>query len=321
MRLRVIHRAAALGSVTAACREAGISRTVFYRWRDRFERYGADGLHPRRHQAQRGRPAALAPQTERVIVGVALAWPTWGGGRVAAHLAQQGLARVAPSTVQRCLRRVGLGTRRQRLAVLEVHSATQGLLTERTQRALRRARSRRQHVAAAHPGELVCVDTFYIGKLKGVGKVWQVTACDAACSYGVAQILPRLTATACAGFLRTVLVPLYRRAGWPLQRVLTDGGTEFKGAFAQACQQLGLRHTRTKPRHAWTNGFVERLQGTLLQEHWRIQFRRRYFTNRRQLQLSLDAFLRFYNTQRPHSGYRLRGRTPATLLWGAMQAA
>jgi transposase InsO family protein len=148
-----------------------------------------------------------------------------------------------------------------------------------------------------------------------------VTACDAACSYGVAQILPALSATTCAAFLRGILVPLYQRAGWPLQRVLTDGGSEFKGAFAHACHELGLRHTRTQPRHVWTNGFVERLQGTLLQEHWRVQFRRRYFTSRRQLQQSLEAFLRFYNTQRPHSGYRLRGRTPATLFWGALQAA
>jgi transposase InsO family protein len=321
MRLRVIHRAAVLGNVTAACREAQITRTVFYRWRKRFEQYGADGLHPRRHQAKRGRPAALASPTERLIVGTALAWPTWGCGRLAAHLATQGLATVPPSTLQRCLRRVGLGTRRQRLAVLEVHSATQGLLTERTQRALRRARSGKQHVGAESPGELVCVDTFYVGKLKGVGRVWQVTACDAACSYGVAQILPRLTAKACAAFLRTTLVPLYRRAGWRVHRLLTDGGTEFKGAFAQACRALGLRHTRTKPRHAWTNGFVERLQGTLLQEHWRIEFRRRYFTSRGQLQQSLEAFLHFYNTQRPHSGYRLRGQTPATLFWGAIQAA
>ncbi len=321
MRLRVIHRAQVLGSVTAACEEAGISRTVFYRWRERFERYGADGLHPHRRLANRGRPREVPPHTERLVVGLALAWPTWGCGRLAAHLAQQSLATIAPSTAQRCLRRVGLGTRRQRLGVLEVHSATQGLLTERTRRALARARSERQHVAAEQPGELVCLDTFYLGKLKGVGKVWQVTACDAACSYGVAQILPALSAQACAAFLRTVLVPLYRRAGWPLRRVLTDGGTEFKGAFAQACRTLGLRHTRTQPRHAWTNGFVERLQGTLLQEHWRIQFRRRYFTSRRHLQQSLEAFLRFYNTQRPHSGYRLRGRTPATLFWGALQVA
>ncbi len=208
-RLRGIHRAQRLGNGTAACAEAGISRTVFYRWRRQFEQYGADGLHPRRHQAKQGRPPMLPPHTERLIVGVALAWPTWGSGRLAAHLAQQGLATVALSTVQRSLRRAG---------------------------------------------------------------------------------------------------------GLAPQRVLTDGGTEFKGAFAQACRALGIRDTRTRPRHAWTNGFVERFQGTLLQEHWRIQFRRRYFTSRRQLQQSLDAFLRFYNRQRPHSGYRLRGRTPATLI-------
>jgi transposase InsO family protein len=103
--------------------------------------------------------------------------------------------------------------------------------------------------------------------------------------------------------------------------VLTDGGSEFKAAFAHACRDLGIRQTRAKPRHAWTNGFVECLQGTLLQKHWWIQFRRRYFTSRRELQQSLDAFLRFYNTQRPHSGYRLRGRTPASVFWGALQAA
>jgi transposase InsO family protein len=176
-------------------------------------------------------------------------------------------------------------------------------------------------VAAEQPGELVCVDTFYLGRLKGVGKGWQVPACDAAGSYGVAQILPALSAAACAAFLRVVLVPRSRQAGWPLPRVLTDGGSEFKGTFARACRTLGIRHTRTQPRHAWTSGFVERLQGTLLQEHWRIQFRRRSRTSRPQLQRSLDAFLRAYNAQRPHSGYRLRGRTSGAPFWGALRLA
>lgn len=176
-------------------------------------------------------------------------------------------------------------------------------------------------MAAEHPGALGCLDTFSLGKLKGVGKVWQVTACDAACSYGVAQLLPALSATACAAFLRDVLVPLYRQAGWSLHRVLTDGGSACKGAFAQACRPLGIRHPRTQPRHAWTNGVVERLQGTVLQEHWRLQFRRRDFPSRRQLQQPLDAFLRFSTTQRAHSGYRLRGRTPGALFWGALRLA
>jgi transposase InsO family protein len=115
-------------------------------------------------------------------------------------------------------------------------------------------------------------------------------------------------------------VPHYRRARWRLRRVLTDGGPEFRGAFDVACRQLGLRHTRTKPRHAWTNGFVERLQGTILQEHWRVAFRRRYFTSRSAVQRSLDAFLHFYNHERPHHGYRLRGHTPAAMFWGVAKA-
>ena len=113
----------------------------------------------------------------------------------------------------------------------------------------------------------MCLATFYIGHRKGVGKVWQITACDAASSYGLASLLPAHDAAAAATFLRDVVVPHYQRAEWPVRRVLTDGGPEFKGAFDVTCRQLGLRHTRTKPRHAWTNGFVERLQGTILQEH------------------------------------------------------
>jgi transposase InsO family protein len=202
--------------------------------------------------------------------------------------------------------------------VLEQQAArTAGLLTERTRAKLWRARhGRTRHVEATEPGQLVCLDTFYIGNLKGVGKVWQITACDAATSYGLAGLLPVHDAAAAATFLREVVVTHFQRAGWPVRRVLTDGGPEFKGAFDGACRELGLRHTRTKPRHAWTNGFVERLQGTILQELWRVVFRRRYFTRRAALQRALDDFMRYYNHERPHQGYRVRGRTPATLVWG-----
>jgi transposase InsO family protein len=318
MRLRVIERAQAVGNVSAVCRELGISRTLFYRWRKRLERYGSDGLHPRRLRPQAGRPVATAPEVERLVLGIAISAATWGCRRIAAYLARTWELRLAPSTVQRLLRRVGLATRRARLTVLEQQAArTAGLLTERSRQALWRARhGRTRHVEATEPGQLVCLDTFYIGNLKGVGKVWQITACDAATSYGLARLLPAHDAAAAATFLREILVPHFQRAGWPVRRVLTDGGPEFKGAFDVACRELGLWHTRTKPRHAWTNGFVERLQGTILQELWRVAFRRRYFTTRAALQRTLDDFMRYYNTERPHQGYRLRGRPPAALVWG-----
>lgn len=320
-RLRVIERAKRNG-VSSACREFGVSRTVFYRWRKRFLAYGPDGLHPRRMTAARGRPSSVAPQLERRVVAQSLAYPFAGPQRLSDELGRESI-QIAPSTVYRILRRLNLSTRAQRIGIVEAHSAKHtGLLTERTRRQLQTARGRSgQHIQADVPGELVSLDCFYIGKLKGVGKVWQITACDVASSFAFAQILPGPAPTSqqSADFLESILIPAYKTAGWTLQRVLTDHGSEFRGAFDVACQLLGVRHVRIKPRHCWTNGFVERLQGTILHEHWRVAFRRRYFTSRRQLQHSLSAFLDYYNHHRPHRGYRLRGHSPATRFLGALR--
>ena len=317
-RLRVIVRAQQIGNVSKACREFGVSRSLFYRWRKRYLAYGPDGLRPHRDGARRGRPPLLSAQAERAILALAIAWPTWGPLQLALQLRwpEHGSWRVAPSTIYRLLKRVGLQTRWERLAVLEAHSAqAAGLLTERTRRKLLAAQRRAgKHGQAEKPGELVCLDTFYIGKLKGVGKVWQLTACDAASSFAVAEITLNFTARATSQFLAKRVVPAFRKAGWPVQRVLTDQGIEFRGAFDHACCALSIRHTRTKPRHAWTNGFVERLQGTILNEHGRIDFLRRYFTQTKAMQVSLDRYLDFYNWHRPHQGYRTKGRTPGQVL-------
>jgi transposase InsO family protein len=218
--------------------------------------------------------------------------------------------------VWRVLVRHGLNQGAARLVVLQQQSAEHGLLTERTARPLVT-----RHLEADHPADLVSLDLFYVGKLKGVGKVWQITGCDVASSYGWARVVAgEVTAEAVLAFLRDVVTPSCRDAGWDLRRVLTDNGKEFKVAFDAGCQALGIRDTRTKPRHAWTNGVVERFQGTILHEHWRVAFRREYFGSLRALQRSLDGFLRFYNHQRAHHGHRLRGRTPASVFFGARAA-
>ena len=318
-RLRLFRRAEELGNVSRACREAGVARSLYDQLRDRFRKYGADGLHPKHRRGRPGRPPTLDAQIERRIVAEALAQPAWGPQRISDQFALHGL-QLAPSTVYRALKRHRLGTRSQRFGILELHSATKaGLLTERTKRTLEKARPTpsRAHIEADEPGERVGFDCFYIGKLKGVGKVWQITACDTASSYTWAKIfLGNPRAEVSAEFLHEVHADL-ERAGWPLQRVLTDGGSEFKGDFTKACRELGIRKTKTRPRHPFTNGFVERVQGTLLHEHWRVEFRRRYFTRVGQIQRSLQAALRFYNFDRPHRGYRTRGRTPGSILWGA----
>lgn len=314
-RLRVMREAEETGNVSATCRRHGWSRARFYELRKRFRAYGADGLRPKPQAPERGRRPGLTVEAERGILALAVAWPTRGPQWYSDQLARDGHP-VPRSTVWRCLRRAGLNHRGARLVVLEQVGAAKGLLTERTV-----PRHAGRHVDADRPGDLLSLDLFYVGKLKGVGKVWQITACDVASSYGWARVVAgEVTAAQVLAFLKEQVLPAYGEAGWSLRCVLTDNGKEFKTAFDVGCQALGLQHRRTKPRHAWTNGVVERFQGTILHEHWRVAFRREYFGHVQALQRSLDGFLRFYNRQRAHQGYRLNGRTPASVFIGATAA-
>ncbi len=314
-RLRVLREAEQSGNVSATCRRYGMSRSRFYTLRRRLRQYGPDGVRSKPHKGRPGRPSGVTVEHERQILALAIAWPTRGPQYYSDQLARDG-QRVPATTVWRVLVRHGLNHRAARLVVLEEQSAQRGLLVERTARRLVP-----RHLAATDPGELVALDLFYVGKLKGVGKVWQITACDVVSSYGWARVVVgEVTADRVLALLRERVAPSCEDAGWTLRRVLTDNGKEFKIAFDVGCDALGIRHTRTKPRHAWTNGVVERFQGTILHEHWRIAFRREYFGSLRQLQRSLDGFLQFYNHQRSHHGHRLRGRTPASVFFGARAA-
>ncbi|MFQ5473903.1 MAG: hypothetical protein ACE5FA_13615 [Dehalococcoidia bacterium] len=78
-----------------------------------------------------------------------------------------------------------------------------------------------------------------------------------------------------------------------------DGESEFGGVFAPACGRLPVYQTRTKSRHAYTDGFVERLQRTIQHEHWRMEFLCRDDTSRSQLQSAPQDSLRFYKKWRP----------------------
>ena len=311
-RHRVLHRAQEPGNVSAACREAGISRTSYYRWKRRFTLCGIDCLHPRRTATHPGRAVQLDTTTERKIVATALSSPTWGPGRLSLQLEREGIV-VSPTTVWRTLRRLGLGTRMERLLVLEVHSAkSAGLLTERTRQNLSQRKVR--HVQAEKPGELVCIDTFYFGNLRGVGKLWQLTVCDAANSHAIAKVVVVSNAAEAAKFLRDVVAEEMKEAGRKLWRVLTDGGQRGQGRVrqrlprtacpthedeAEACLDERIRRAAAGDDPAWTLAY---------------RFRRRCF----QLQASLDGFLHFCNFERPHQGYRTKGRTPAEVFWGAV---
>ena len=106
--------------------------------------------------------------------------------------------------------------------------------------------------------------------------------------------------------------------GWRLERVTTDGGTEFRSeAFTGELQRLGPVHTRISPGRPQSNGFVERVQRTILEECWKPAFPRYLVPRYVGLRRELERYLLHYNFDRTHNGRLTKGRTPAEVLGAA----
>jgi transposase InsO family protein len=111
------------------------------------------------------------------------------------------------------------------------------------------------------------------------------------------------------------VVPFFEDHGIPLSRILTDRGTEYCGVPDRHPYELYLgiediEHSRTKTKSPQTNGICERFNKTLLNEFYRVAFRKRLYATLEALQTDLDHFLAAYNTERPHPGRWCYGKTP-----------
>jgi transposase InsO family protein len=306
-RVRVIERAAEVG-VTRACREAGVSRTSYYRWCRRASRYGLSALLPKDRRPPT-MPTQIPAHEEEVILAEAVSRPTLGAGRLIEHLAERGVHRSA-SGVAKVLRRHGLATRRARVAALAtLTGADTGLVAER------RAGPFGFCLAAARAGDLVGLDCFYVGKLKGIGPIYQLTAVDTATRWAICElVIGHVSSEVAAAFCRHLAQGLLT-LGVELTGVLTDNGPEFRGgAFAQACAELGLTHHRIPPRSPNHNAVVERFHGTVLDECYRPAFHRRRFDRLADVDHVLQDFVLRYNTRRANRGRYMKGRTPVQML-------
>ena len=309
-RVRVLEHAKQTANVAATCRTFGVSRTRFYEWRNVAERYGLEALMPKERRAPQ-MPNATPTWVLNELLTLAVTEPTIGCRQYGDRLADRGY-QVAKSTVQDILVRHGLGRRHQRVArAAALTMLTTGLFTE--------AAAEDEPFGfchwAARPGDLVALDSFYIGNLKGVGKVYQLTAIDTATRWAFVMILlgvPNGTVT--ARFVHQV-IRRYRRLGVTVRTVLTDNGPEYIATtFTDALAAKELTHQRIPPRSPNHNAVCERFQGTALQECWRPAFHRRRFTSIHQLQAEIDSWLVHYNTRRRNHSDFMRGRTPRTVL-------
>ena len=314
-RLSVLELAQALGNVSEACRQRGVSRTQFYEYKRRFQTHGLAGLKdlPPIHKSH---PFTTPPEVVDRILALSLEHPTWGCGRLSELLKLEGHT-VSSVTIQSILNKHGLGSRYERLLKLEEKAAQQAIaLTSEQVAQIEKANPcfRERHVESSRPGELLAQDTFFVGHLKGVGKVYLHAVVDTYGSYAFGFLHTSKQPEAAVAVLHNDALPFYQEQGLSVSAVLTDNGREFCGKETHPYELYlalnDIEHRRTRVARPQSNGFVERFNRTVLDEFFRVAFRSKLYESVEALQADLDAWLVYYNTERPHQGYRNMGRRP-----------
>jgi transposase InsO family protein len=320
----LLNLAEELQNISKACKVMGLSRETFYRYKKAVEEGGVHALVDK----SRRKPNLLNrvdDATEQAVLEHAIEFPAHGQARTSNELRKKGIF-ISASGARSIWLRHNLESFKKRLAALEKKSAEEGLvLTESQIAALERKKDDDLacgEIETAHPGYLGSQDTFYVGTLKGVGRVYQQTFVDTYSKISFCKLYTTKTPIMSADLLNERVLPFFEAQEMSLLRMLTDRGTEFCGKVEQHDYELYLaindiEHTKTKAQHPQTNGICERFHKTILQEFYQVAFRKKIYLTLDELQKDLDDWLTYYNNERTHQGKMCCGRTPMqTLLDG-----
>lgn len=320
----LLNLAEELGNVSKACKVMGLSRDTFYRYKSAVEAGGVESLFDQSRRKPNLKNRVDEP-TEQAVIAYAIDYPAHGQHRTSNELRKQGIF-VSGSGVRSIWLRHQLANFKERLKALEKKVATEGIVLTEAQIA---ALENKKHddeacgeIETVHPGYLGSQDTFYVGTLKGVGRIYQQTFVDTYSKVAFAKLYTTKTPITAADMLNDRVLPFFEQHSLPMLRILTDRGTEYCGKAEHHDYQLYLalndiEHTKTKVRSPQTNGICERFHKTILQEFYQVTFRKKIYTDIESLQNDLDEWINYYNNRRTHQGKMCCGRTPiATLIDG-----
>ena len=323
-KIGLLNLAEELGNVSKACKMMGVSRDTFYRYQTARDEGGVEALLEK-SKRQPNPKNRVEPHIEDAVLEFAVEYPAHGQVRVSNELRKKGVF-VSPSGVRSIWLRHTLQSRKLRLKALEKRVAAEGLvLTEAQVVALERQRATDEvhgEIETHHPGYLGSQDTYYVGTIKGIGRIYQQTFVDTYSKVAACKLYTTKTPITAADLLNDRVLPLLESHGVGLIRILTDRGTEFCGRPERHDFQLYLalneiEHTKTKAYSPQTNGICERFHRTIKEEFYEITFRKKVYSDLETLQADLDAWVNDYNLERSHQGKMCCGRTPLqTLLDG-----
>lgn len=316
-KLGLLNLAKELGNVSQACKIMGYSRESFYIYKDLYEKGGELALQ----DISKKKPCLknrVDEAIEKAVLAFAIDKPAYGQLRVSNELKQKGIF-VSPGGVRSIWLRNDLETFAKRLKALEAKSAQESFIfTEDQIKALEKAKEEKQaheEIDTAHPGYLIAQDTYYVGSIKGVGRIYQQTVIDTYSKVAFAKLYDRKNALVAADVLNDKVIPWFESENIPILRILTDRGTEYCGSREHHEFQLYLsiediEHTKTKARHSQTNGICERFHQTIQNEFYSTAFRKKVYSSIDELQQDVENWLQEYNEHRPHSGRYCYGKTP-----------